>query len=292
MKCYEGTKPYIFVSYSHKDKDIVYPFISELMNRGYRVWYDDGIHLSEEWPEVIAERLFRAESVIFFLTQSFCDSKNCKREVNFAVDKEKDMFAIYLESVELSLGLQMQLGTVQSVVWDSGKNILQNINKITDNAALSKPELMMSKEEFNAFFDTEVAQNTIINQMSVAIGIVKHNGNVLMLKRTSDENGLRWGFPATMVKPNESIATRVVKETFAETGIRTTFSKIIGVRVHPNTKAIVSYCALEYAGGTVENIDDYENEEARWVPLNEYNALITSDLYIKVKEYLEDARND
>ena len=292
MKCYEGTKPYIFISYSHKDKDIVYPFISELMNRGYRVWYDDGIHLSEEWPEVIAERLFRAESVIFFLTQSFCNSKNCKREVNFAVDKEKDMFAIYLESVELSLGLQMQLGTVQSIVWDSSKNILQNINKITDNAALSKPELVMSKEEFNAFFDTEVAQNTIINQMSIAIGIVKHNGNVLMLKRTSEENGLRWGFPATMVKPNENIAARVVKETFAETGIRTTFSKIIGVRVHPNTQAIVSYCALEYASGTVENLDDYENEEARWVPLNEYNALITSDLYTKVKEYLEEAKND
>ena len=95
-----------------------------------------------------------------------------------------------------------------------------------------------------------------------------------------------------MVKPNENIAARVVKETFAETGIRTTFSKIIGVRVHPNTKAIVSYCALEYASGTVENLDDYENEEARWVPLNEYNALITSDLYTKVKEYLEEAKND
>ena len=289
MNCYEGDKPYIFVSYSHRDKELVYPLIAELMNRGYRVWFDEGIHLSEEWPESIAAHLYHAESVIFFLSKSFCDSKNCKREVNFAIDKDKDMFAIFLESVDLSLGMQMQLGTVQSIYYDASQEIAYNINKIILNQALSKPGLIMSKEEFDEFFDVKVAPNAMISQRSIAIGIVKHNGHVLMLKRNSNENGLLWGFPATMVKPQEDVSIRIVKETFCETGIRTKFLDEIGVRVHPNTKAIVHYCALAYVSGDVENLDEYENSEAKWIPLGDYSKLITSDLFGKVKEYLEES---
>ena len=287
MKCYDGNKPYVFVSYAHNDKELVCPFISELMNRGYRVWYDEGIYPSEEWPESVAYHLYHAESVIFFISNSFCNSKNCKREVNFAIDKDKDMFAVFLESVDLSFGMQMQLGTTQSIYWDKDNDIAQNINKILINKTLSKSQLIMSKEEFNDFFDIKIAQNTLINQISIAIGIIKHNGCVLMLKRNNNENGLIWGFPASMVKPHENIGLRIVKETFSETGIRTKFVDIIGTRVHPNTKAIVHYCALEYVDGFVENLDEYENEDAQWVPLSCYQSYITSDLYIKVKEYLE-----
>ena len=40
---YEGTEPYIFISYAHKNTDQVIPIISVLQNRGFRVWYDAGI---------------------------------------------------------------------------------------------------------------------------------------------------------------------------------------------------------------------------------------------------------
>lgn len=288
MKCYDGDKPYIFISYSHQDKELVYPLISELMERGYRVWFDDGIRLSEEWPESIAHHLFYAESVIFFISNSFCSSKNCKREVNFAIDKDKDMFAVFLEPVEMSLGMQMQLGTVQSIFYEQSKDIIHTLNKIIANDAVSKPQLKMSDDEFNDFFSENVETNTVINHMAIAIGIVKYQNHVLMLKRNTNENGLVWGFPATMVKPNEDYARRIIKETLSETGIKTSFIKLIGVRVHPNTKAVVHYCALEYVSGEVDNLDEYENSEARWVELSDYKDLITSDLFIKVEEYLEE----
>ena len=54
---YEGDDSYIFVSYCHKDKERVYPVISELYSRGCRIWYDDGIDPGTEWPEVIAQHL-------------------------------------------------------------------------------------------------------------------------------------------------------------------------------------------------------------------------------------------
>ena len=89
MRVYKGENPYIFVSYAHKDKDIVYPVIEELQNRGYRRWYDEGIEASEEWAEIVAEKLYFAESVLFFISDNFCGSRNCKREVNFVVDNIK-----------------------------------------------------------------------------------------------------------------------------------------------------------------------------------------------------------
>ena len=291
MKCYEGDNPYVFISYAHKDKVLVEPFIGELMNRGYRVWYDDGINLSEEWPESIAEHLYHAESVIFFISTAFCASKNCKRELNFAIDKDKDMFAIFLDNTELSLGMQMQLGTIQSIIYDKSEDLIKNIKKIIVNDVLSKPDLVMSKEEFADFFDIKVVQNTMINQMAIAIGIVKYGDYVLMVKRRKEENDLSWGFPATMLKPQDDIAKRIAKETFAETGIKTNFISILGTRIHPNTKTVTYYCALEYIKGEVENFDEDENADARWVSIKTYRDLITSDLFIKVKEYLED-KND
>ena len=39
---YEGTEPYIFVSYAHRDSERVFEVLGELQSRGYRFWYDDG----------------------------------------------------------------------------------------------------------------------------------------------------------------------------------------------------------------------------------------------------------
>lgn len=291
MKCYEGNLPYIFISYAHKDKETVYPLISELMNRGYRIWLDEGIRLSDEWPEAIAAHLYEAETVIFFVSQDFCLSKNCRREVNFAIDKDKDMFVVFLENVDLSLGLQLQLGTIQSIVYDKEKDLAHTINKIVLNKAVSKESLKMSAEEFDEFFDTEVPSNALVNQMTIAIGIVKYRDSVLMVKRSANNEKLSWGFPATMIKPQEGIPGRIVKETFAETGIKTKFIRYLGNRIHPDTKTITYYCALEYLNGEVENMDEYENADARWISLNEYKHIITSNLYSKVSEYLEE-KND
>ena len=40
---YIGEKPYIFVSYAHKDSEVVMRAIALLQQSGFRVWYDEGI---------------------------------------------------------------------------------------------------------------------------------------------------------------------------------------------------------------------------------------------------------
>ena len=37
---YKGEQPYIFISYAHKDSDVVLPIVAKLQQDGYRVWYE------------------------------------------------------------------------------------------------------------------------------------------------------------------------------------------------------------------------------------------------------------
>ena len=54
LRPYEGTLPYLFVSYAHANDAAVLEIISTLQARGFRVWYDEGIEAGSEWPESIA----------------------------------------------------------------------------------------------------------------------------------------------------------------------------------------------------------------------------------------------
>lgn len=108
FSAYEGSEKYLFISYAHKDSDMVYPIIERLNAEGYRVWYDDGITPGSEWPENIAIHLENAETFIFFASPNSVSSDNCKREVNFALSRNKKFFTISLVPTELTLGLDMQ----------------------------------------------------------------------------------------------------------------------------------------------------------------------------------------
>lgn len=115
-KVYEGTQPYIFISYSHKDSAQVMTIVDDLEQRGYRVWYDGGIEAGSEWPEYIAKHLRGCKCVIAFISQNYVNSSNCRRELVFAQNLEIPQLNVYFsDTVQLSDGLQLQLGLNQSL---------------------------------------------------------------------------------------------------------------------------------------------------------------------------------
>lgn len=115
---YEGNNPYIFVSYSHKDKKDVMHYIDALEQQGFLVWFDGGIEAGSEWPEYIANRLASSACVLAFISDHYVDSKNCRRELALAQDLEKEQLNVYLREVDLPLGMRMQLGLNQAM-WRS-----------------------------------------------------------------------------------------------------------------------------------------------------------------------------
>ena len=69
-KAYEGAEPYCFVSYAHINSDRVYPIVEQLMQRGIRLWYDDGIEAGSDFREFIAEKIRDSWQVLLFASTS------------------------------------------------------------------------------------------------------------------------------------------------------------------------------------------------------------------------------
>lgn len=113
---YEGDKPYIFISYAHKDSGMVYPVIEYLVSKGYRIWYDNGIHPGSEWLESIGEHLNRCEVFMSFISPRSLSSHNCKNEFNYASMENKKSISVVLEPVQMSIALKMQMASIQGIM--------------------------------------------------------------------------------------------------------------------------------------------------------------------------------
>lgn len=114
---YIGEKPYIFVSYAHKDSEVVMRAIALLQQSGFRVWYDEGIDPGSEWPDTIEKYLERSSYFIGFISANALDSNYCKCELHTAFNERKKMLIVYLENIKLEGGLKMQLSSRQSIHW-------------------------------------------------------------------------------------------------------------------------------------------------------------------------------
>lgn len=112
---YRGEQPYIFVSYAHKNLDVAMNIIKRLQLDDYRVWYDEGIDPGTEWDENIGSHIERCGFFIALLSSEYLDSSNCKDELNLVRELEKPRLLIYLEDLQLPVGLRMRLSRLQAI---------------------------------------------------------------------------------------------------------------------------------------------------------------------------------
>lgn len=61
---------YIFVSYSHADRERVFPIITRLYEKGWHIWYDQGIPYGENYDEVIMRHLDDCDVFLLFITDN------------------------------------------------------------------------------------------------------------------------------------------------------------------------------------------------------------------------------
>ena len=98
---YEGIKPYIFVSYSHKDSNRVLDIVCPLHVQKYRVWYDEGIPAGCDWPDNIASHMLNAATVLFFISASSLASINCFNEIKEALQQQKPVLSLRLDDTPI-----------------------------------------------------------------------------------------------------------------------------------------------------------------------------------------------
>ncbi|MFI3142306.1 MAG: toll/interleukin-1 receptor domain-containing protein, partial [Clostridia bacterium] len=175
MKCsfeaYEGKEKYIFVSYAHKDSKIIMPIIEALHDNGYRIWYDDGIHAGDEWPEVIADRLVNSSLVLAFFSKNSLKSRNCKNEINYTISENIDMICIHLEELQMSRGMIMQLSSFQGIFYFAFASTSDFLKKLEKSDKLNSG-LMEVKEEVVVEVkadDVEVSVDEKTDDVEVAV---------------------------------------------------------------------------------------------------------------------------
>ena len=113
---YKGESPYIFVSYAHKNSEVVFSHITRLHNEGFRIWYDEGIDPGADWSDEIASALAGAAVFLVFISDAAVASHNVRKEIVFAIDQRKYMLCVHIEETELPYGLKMQLGNIQALL--------------------------------------------------------------------------------------------------------------------------------------------------------------------------------
>jgi len=113
FEAYEGSGPFVFVSYSHIDRLQVYPIIDYLNRTGINIWYDEGIPISEDWKKSIVDNLERCSAFLVFITPHIIDSEYVRKEISFALKKKKPFFSVYLKETQLPSELEFEIGNIQ-----------------------------------------------------------------------------------------------------------------------------------------------------------------------------------
>lgn len=112
---YEGSDPYIFVSYRRSDVERVLPVLATIAGSAHHVWYDKGIPGGAEWDALIERKLQGCALLLFFVSGRAVESKHCRREVKYADQLNKPILSVRLEPAELAHGLEMLLTQYQMV---------------------------------------------------------------------------------------------------------------------------------------------------------------------------------
>jgi DNA-binding winged helix-turn-helix (wHTH) protein/TolB-like protein len=115
IPAYEGDEPYVFVCYSHDDREQVYHELTRLRGAGINVWYDEGISIGSEWTDEIANAIADCSHFLYFVSRTSVESNYCLNEVHLASDDKKLLVPVFLERTELPRSLQLTIGRFQAL---------------------------------------------------------------------------------------------------------------------------------------------------------------------------------
>ena len=140
IRCDEN-KPYIFISYAHRDGDRVCEIINGLENSGYNVWYDGGIDPGTEWDQNIANHVKGCAYFIAFVSKAYIGSENCKDELNYARDLDKDRLLVYLEDIQLPDGMAMRMNRIQAIFWNKYSDVNEAYKKLFSAQGIERAKI-------------------------------------------------------------------------------------------------------------------------------------------------------
>ena len=108
----------VFISYSHKNFDIVSKVNDCLRSNHILTWFDkDDIHDSDYWDMHIKTAIFASDVFLMFYSKEYLASPYCKKEFEFAKAKGGNMkiVVVGLDSSSDSFSIDQQIGAIQRI---------------------------------------------------------------------------------------------------------------------------------------------------------------------------------
>ena len=126
---YHAMDTYVFISYSHVDKEFVYEDLRLLYSQGARYWYDKGIEYGEKWDNIVGVKLTdpKCQGVIFFMSENLFKSEAVEREIEIfnTVKSEREDFIF----IPISIGGRI----VNEIVRDTYFSLSKRTSKELDS---------------------------------------------------------------------------------------------------------------------------------------------------------------
>lgn len=129
--------------------------------------------------------------------------------------------------------------------------------------------------------------DTVDDQPGISAAIVVQGDRVLMVRRRVSEGELMWQFPAGAIEAGETAEQAAVRETLEETGLTVEAVKLLGERVHPKTKRMMSYTACDAVAGEAFVADADELSEVAWITHGQIGEYVPYGLFGPVQDYLD-----
>ena len=114
---YQGSEPYVFVAFAHADAEEVFPELAFLRERGYRIWYDEGIGPgTPNWATMIIERIEACAFVLAYLSPAAVSSEWVVKEIGLAISEGKELMTVHLRQTALPASMQLDVLAAQAIM--------------------------------------------------------------------------------------------------------------------------------------------------------------------------------
>ena len=123
-------QPYVFISYSHKDRDIVLKTIKELYEAGWKIWYDEGLTIGDQYDETLEKHVRDCSAFLLFVTENSLNSLYIREnEVPWSITYGKPIIRCMAKE---DLAYEIEGNVVADTVYlNEIENALQRIDGLT-----------------------------------------------------------------------------------------------------------------------------------------------------------------
>nr|MDO8110765.1 TIR domain-containing protein [Candidatus Sigynarchaeota archaeon] len=155
FSAYMGLDPFVFVSYAHNDRDRVYPIIDVLHRNGARIWYDEGIPISEPWKKTITGKILTCASFIIFLSPTSITRPDVLNEIALALDRhgrgEIQVVPVFLDIFSIPDDLSKLFSEIDALIKPDYKND-EFMKKLYEMLLPSVKETRIAGDEIDKMF--------------------------------------------------------------------------------------------------------------------------------------------